>query len=112
MSPVLCAQSTYSRTDRSEYDDHNVDSYLEWLVGYQFPALTQFFARVEDLVVTVGAADVTYHEPRRNLESTLKKQGDMKVGSLDSAAKRERLRFQAVVVSVSCIYPRNTSVCV
>lgn len=54
--------------------------YLEWLVGYQFPSLTQFFARVEDLVVTVGAADVTYHEPRRNLESTLKKQGDMKVG--------------------------------
>lgn len=31
-------------------------------------------------MATVGAADVTYHEPRRNLESTLKKQGDMKVG--------------------------------
>eukprot|EP00752_Nemacystus_decipiens_P018748 g16809.t1 len=56
--------------------------YLEWLVGYQFPALTQFFARVEELVLTVGAADVTYHEPRRNLESTLKKQGDMKVATL------------------------------
>lgn len=62
--------------------DRRRDRYLEWLVGYQFPALTSFFARVEDLVVTVGAADVTYHEPRRNLEATLKKQGDMKVGSV------------------------------
>lgn len=56
-----------------------LDRYLEWLVGYQFPTLTQFFARVEELVVNVGAGDVTYHEPKKNLEATLKKQGDMKV---------------------------------
>eukprot|EP00903_Cladosiphon_okamuranus_P005971 g5895.t1 len=65
--------------------------YLEWLVGYQFPALTQFFARVEELVVTVGVGDVTYHEPRRNLESTLKKQGDMKVLSEGLRATHQRM---------------------
>ncbi|CBJ27024.1 conserved unknown protein [Ectocarpus siliculosus] len=65
--------------------------YLEWLVGYQFPVLTQFFAKVEDLVMTVGAADVTYHEPKRNLEATLKRQGDMKVISEGLKATHQRM---------------------
>lgn len=30
-----------------------ITRYLEWLVGYQFPHLTQFFAHVEELVATV-----------------------------------------------------------
>ncbi|CAM9737503.1 unnamed protein product, partial [Hapterophycus canaliculatus] len=62
-----------------------------WLVGYQFPSLTQFFSRVEDLVVTVGASDVTYHEPRRNLEATLKKQGEIKVLSEGLRATHHRM---------------------
>ncbi|CAM9544046.1 unnamed protein product [Ascophyllum nodosum] len=52
--------------------------YLDWLVAYQFSILTQFFARVEELVTTVGAADVSYHEPKRTLESALKKEGSVK----------------------------------
>lgn len=73
--------------------------YLEWLVGYQFPVLTQFFAKVEDLVMTVGAADVTYHEPKRNLEATLKRQGDMKV----CLAMLLLLRFFLCLPQYSCL---------
>ena len=29
----------------------------------------------------VGAADVSYHEPKRTLESALKKEGSVKVGT-------------------------------
>ncbi|CAM9396300.1 unnamed protein product [Discosporangium mesarthrocarpum] len=52
--------------------------YLEWLVGYQFPQLTHFFARVEDLISSVGVANVAYQEPRRNLEASVRKHCDLK----------------------------------
>lgn len=36
------------------FSDHNLlNRYLQWLVGYQFPTLTQFFVRVEELVSSV-----------------------------------------------------------
>lgn len=47
--------------------------YLEGLLKFQFPHLMAFFGRVEELVASVGAQDVMYHEGRRNLEVALKR---------------------------------------
>jgi hypothetical protein len=47
--------------------------YVEWLIQYQFPQLIEFFNRVEDLVSTVGARDVSYHENRKKLDTVLRK---------------------------------------
>ncbi|CAN0082278.1 unnamed protein product, partial [Phaeothamnion confervicola] len=50
-------------------------AYLQWLASYQFPYLTQFFARIEDLVARCGAADVAFHENKKSLEAVLRKHG-------------------------------------
>jgi hypothetical protein len=47
--------------------------YLCWMIDYQFPSLTAFFQRLEDLITKVGPADVHIHVAKVNLQKEMEK---------------------------------------
>ncbi len=47
--------------------------FVQWLMVYRFPTLIDYFTKMEDLLSSVGASDVKYHESHDNVESFLKR---------------------------------------
>lgn len=48
-----------------------VQRYLTWMFEYQFPSLTTFFNKVEDVIAKVGMQDVRIHVPKINLQKAM-----------------------------------------
>jgi len=65
--------------------------YLSWLFEYEFPNLTAFFQRLEDLITKVGSADVGIHVARVNLIKVVE-QNNRKVISEGLQNSYKRLR--------------------
>ncbi len=48
-------------------------NFLQWLMKHRFRTLIDYFTKMEDLVSSLGASDVKYHESHENVESFLKR---------------------------------------
>eukprot|EP00611_Tribonema_gayanum_P024696 TRINITY_DN54_c3_g4_i1.p1 TRINITY_DN54_c3_g4~~TRINITY_DN54_c3_g4_i1.p1 ORF type:complete len:987 (-),score=317.17 TRINITY_DN54_c3_g4_i1:114-2939(-) len=91
---VLQASSNFDTTSQN---------YLEWVLKCQFPYAMAFFARIEELVASVGAQDVPYHEPKKNLDAMLKRHLDEK--SVPDGLKLIYARMNKHLSKESCLLP-------
>ncbi|KAG5177259.1 exocyst complex component Sec3-domain-containing protein [Tribonema minus] len=91
---VLQASSNFDTTSQN---------YLEWVLRCQFPHAMAFFARIEELVASVGAQDVPYHEPKKNLDAMLKRHLDEK--TVPDGLKLIYARMNKHLSKESCLLP-------
>ncbi len=69
-----------------------VQRYVAWSLEYEFPQLTAFFVRLEELIVKVGVGDVSIHVPKAALLKLLQEPCSRKqvADGLNTAFRRVR----------------------
>jgi hypothetical protein len=69
-----------------------VQRYIAWSLEYEFPQLTAFFGKLEELIVKVGLTDVSIHVPKAALLKLLQEPCSRKLVSEGLTTAFRRLR--------------------